>query len=201
MVLDVLHLTNVLHSATGNAIPNHKNLRTGRAKMKGKALWNEEIGQASKHAKTAFHHWKTEGALKDNNNKSYNDMNASKKVLRQIQRQASSKIRESKYDSIMESAEFNQQLFYKLIREQRPTGQTDTGIIVIDDMILNTDEMILNDWNAHFERLGTPDISHHNNMDYSELECELIEQIIIDLKKHRKLLDITTVEVKKLSAN
>jgi hypothetical protein len=101
----------------------------------------------------------------------------------------------------MESAEFNQQLFYKLIREQRPTGQTDTGIIVIDDMILNTDEMILNDWNAHFERLGTPDISHHNNMDYSELECELIEQIIIDLKKHRKLLDITTVEVKKLSAN
>jgi hypothetical protein len=94
----------------------------------------------------------------------------------------------------MESAEFNQQLFYKLIREQRPTGQTDTDIIVID-------EMILNDWNAHFERLGTPDISHHNNMDYSELECELIEQIIIDLKKHRKLLDITTVEVKKLSAN
>jgi len=77
VVLDVLHLTNVLHSATENAIPNHKNLRTG------KALWNEEIGQASKHAKTAFHHWKTEGAIKDNINKSYNDMKASKKVLRQ----------------------------------------------------------------------------------------------------------------------
>jgi hypothetical protein len=49
----------LFHSATENAIPNHKNLRTGRAKMKGKPLWNEEIGQASKHAKTAFHHWNT----------------------------------------------------------------------------------------------------------------------------------------------
>ena len=86
----------LFHSATENAMPNHKNLRTGRAKMKGKALWNEEIGQAWKHAKTAFHHCKTEGAIKDNNNKSYNDMKASKKVLRQKQRQASSKIRESK---------------------------------------------------------------------------------------------------------
>jgi hypothetical protein len=54
------------------------------------------FGQASKHAKTAFHHWKTEGAIKENNNKSSNDMKASKKVLRQKQRQASSKIRESK---------------------------------------------------------------------------------------------------------
>ena len=100
----------------------------------------------------------------------------------------------------MESAEFNQQLFYKLIREQRSTGQTDTDIIVIDDMILNTDEMILNGWNAHFERLSTPDISHHNNMDYSELECELTEQIIIDPKKRKKLSDITTAEVKKKKA-
>ena len=85
----------------------------------------------------------------------------------------------------MESAEFNQHLIYKLKREQRSTGQTDTDIIVIDDMILNTYEMILNGWNAHFERLSTPDydISPHNNMDYSELECELIEQIIIDSKK------------------
>jgi hypothetical protein len=63
----------------------------------------------------------------------------------------------------MESAEFNQQLLYKLIREQRSTGQTDTDIIFIDDMILNTDEKILNGWNAHFERLSTPDINHHNN--------------------------------------
>ena len=76
--------------------------------MKGKALWNKEIGQTSKHAKTAFHQWKTEGAIKDNNNKSYNDMKESKKVLRQKQRHVSSKIRESKYDSIMKSAEFNQ---------------------------------------------------------------------------------------------
>jgi len=54
VVLDVLHLTNVLHSATENAIPNHKNLRISRAKMKGNALWNEEIGQASKHAKNSI---------------------------------------------------------------------------------------------------------------------------------------------------
>ena len=52
---------------------------------------------------------------------------------------------------------------YKLIREQRSTFQTDTDIIFIDDMILNTDEKILNGWNAHFERLSTPDINHHNN--------------------------------------
>jgi hypothetical protein len=54
-------------------------------------------------------------------------------------------------NDIMESADFNQQLFYKLIREQRTTQSDETDTIIIDDMVLSEDECILNGWNTHFQ--------------------------------------------------
>jgi hypothetical protein len=57
----------------------------------------------------------------------------------------------------MESADFNQQLFSKLIREQRTTRSDETDTIIIDDMVLSEDECILNGWNTHpFPIYGMP---------------------------------------------
>ena len=39
------------------------------------------------------------------------------------------------------------------MKEQRSIGQTDTDIIVIDDMILNTDEMIFNGFFFFFNNI------------------------------------------------
>jgi hypothetical protein len=82
----------------------------------------------------------------------------------------SSSNRENKYNDIIESADFNQHLFYKLIREQRTTRSEETDTIIIDDMVLSEDECMLNGWNTHFQRLtlynkflgsfGEPSIFH-----------------------------------------
>jgi regulator of protease activity HflC (stomatin/prohibitin superfamily) len=86
-----------------------------------------------------------ERSPKEPSNALYKEMKESKKTLRQKQQQAAARIRENKYNDIMESADFNQQLFYKLIREQRTTRSDETDTIIIDDMVLNEDECILND--------------------------------------------------------
>ena len=92
----------------------------------------------------------------------------------------------------MESADFNQQLFYKLIREQRTTRSDETDTIIIDDMVLSEDECILNGWNTHFQRLSTPDPGIENTEDPSAMECTLIEEILKDPKKRKEIPDITT---------
>jgi hypothetical protein len=83
----------------------------------------------------------------------------------------------------MESADFNQQLFYKLIREQRTTRSDETDTIIIDDMVLSEDECILNGWNTHFQQLSTPDPGIENTEDPSAMECTVIEEILKDPKK------------------
>jgi ribosomal protein RSM22 (predicted rRNA methylase) len=62
--------------------------------------------------KQAFHKWKIDGSIKEPRNALYKEMKESKKTLRQKLRQAAARIRENKYNDIMESADFNQQLFY-----------------------------------------------------------------------------------------
>ena len=113
-------------------------------------------------------------------------MKESKKTLRQKLQQAAARIRENKYNDIMESADFNQQLFYKLIREQRTTRSDQTDTIIIDDMVLSEDECILNGWNTHFQQLSTPDPGIENTEDPSAMECTLIEEILKDPKKRKE---------------
>ena len=71
LVLDVMHLANVLHTATENAIPNHKANGNRNSKKRGRAPWNEEIGQASRRTKQAFHRWKIDGSIKEPRNALY----------------------------------------------------------------------------------------------------------------------------------
>jgi len=160
--------------STENAIPNHKANGNRNSKKRGRAPWNEEIGQASRRTKQTFHRWRIDGSPKEPRNALYKEMKESKKTLRQKLRQAAARIRENKYNDIIESADFNQQLFYKLIREQRTTRSDETDTIIIDDMVPSEDECILNGWNTHFQRLSTPDPGIENTEDPSAMECTLI---------------------------
>jgi predicted transcriptional regulator len=65
LVLEVMDLGNVLHTATENAIPNHKANGNRNSKNRGRAPWNEEIGQASRRTKQAFHRWKMDAHQKN----------------------------------------------------------------------------------------------------------------------------------------
>jgi hypothetical protein len=78
-----MHLGNVIHTATENAIPNHKANGNRNSKKRGRAPWNQEIGQASRRTKQAFHRWKIDGSIKEPRNALYKEMKESKKTLRQ----------------------------------------------------------------------------------------------------------------------
>ena len=196
--LDIIHLTNVLHTATSNAIPNHKS--NGNRIIKGRKPWNKDIGEASRTAKQAFFQWKQKGANKSNQNKDYLEMKSTKKILRQKQRQAIASIRENKYNTIMESYEFNQPLFYKIIREQRITKQNCTDTIILDDMVLTEEESILNGWNIHFQRLSTPS-DEDGVTNFSDMECSMIEQIIKDPKLRKKIPEVSANQVEEAIQN
>jgi hypothetical protein len=96
-----MHLENVLHTATENAIPNHKANGNRNSKKRVRAPWNEEIGQASRRTKQAFHRWEMDGSPKEPRNALCKEMKESKKTLRQKPRQAAARIRENKYNDIM----------------------------------------------------------------------------------------------------
>jgi hypothetical protein len=74
LVLEVMDLGNVLHTATENAIPNHKANGNRNSKKRGRAPWNEEIGQASRRTKQTFHRWKMDGSPKEPSNALYKEM-------------------------------------------------------------------------------------------------------------------------------
>ena len=60
--------------STENAIPNHKANGNRNSKKRGRAPWNEEIGQASRRTKQAFHRWKIDGSIKEPRNALYKEM-------------------------------------------------------------------------------------------------------------------------------
>jgi hypothetical protein len=66
--------------STENAIPNHKANGNRNSKKRGRAPWNEEIGQASRRTKQTFHRWKIDGSPKEPRNALYKEMKESKKT-------------------------------------------------------------------------------------------------------------------------
>jgi hypothetical protein len=50
---------------------NHKANGNRNSKKRGRAPWNEEIGQASRRTKQAFHRWKIDGSIKEPRNALY----------------------------------------------------------------------------------------------------------------------------------
>ncbi|VDI73763.1 Hypothetical predicted protein [Mytilus galloprovincialis] len=200
IALDVMHLTNVLHEAGTASIPKYNAQKQNVTRTKGRGAWNYEIEKASKAAKIAYHKWKTTGSQRNPNNQLYQDMKSKKKKFRQLQRQAQFRIRETKYNNIMESQEFNQKLFYKLIKEQRTTRHGETDVIIVDDEILDDDEKILNGWKKHFETLATPmnndeydkDVQHLINID-----CLLIEELIKGQQSKQLILKVNDNVIRK----
>ncbi|XP_062617044.1 uncharacterized protein LOC134278766 [Saccostrea cucullata] len=190
LILDIVHLSNTLHTAAETAIPKHKANGKRTQKKKGRTPWNENIGQASRIAKKAHYDWVMEGSPKGQNCMLFNNMKATKKTLRQKQRQAQARIREKKYSDIIKSADLNQKLFFKLVREQRTSHCAETDTLYLDGHELQGDELILKGWNTHFNSLGTPDANQVN-----EEECLLIKEILEDPEKRSEIPDITQMQV------
>ncbi|VDI59355.1 Hypothetical predicted protein [Mytilus galloprovincialis] len=77
---EIEKLTNILHMAGKDSIPNYRKQVTSKAI--GNGIWNEEISQASKHSKNVFYEWKLDGQ----NHEKKQEMIKAKRLLRSAQR-------------------------------------------------------------------------------------------------------------------
>ena len=142
---------------------------------------SEEIRLAAKASKKAWWEWKKAGATKVSTDHNYKQMMTAKKVLRKAQRQHTSRIHREKMEKIAESCG-NDQTFYKLVRQQRTTSATSTGILKINGAIIDSPEDILTAWATYFEKLATPKSDSSFNPEYlsdTQADVELIRRVAL----------------------
>jgi hypothetical protein len=189
VTLSIIHLNNVLQTATEQSIPNYKAKGDKIIrKTKGHSIWNQEIGEASKNSKVAFYKWKQSGTPRDPDNQEHKNMKQSKKLLRQKQRQARARCRDKKYCDIMESSEYNQRLLYKFVNEQRKSKNSETEILIIDGTVITEDNTIIEAWKTHFEGLGTPIDKPHLDQRHNtliNLEYLVIKTLLTDPRNRK----------------
>ncbi|WAR28896.1 LOW QUALITY PROTEIN: LORF2-like protein, partial [Mya arenaria] len=176
--LDIIHLENVLHSATNEAIPGHQK---PTSKPRGKGIWSPEIQAASRRAKVAFGRWKDGGKSRDTSNNLYSEMRNNKKYLRRAQRQHAANKRNSLYEEIMESHNVDSKAFFKLINKQRSQPQHHTETLLTDSGLVTSESEILDTWKEHFNTLATPSCRPHYDNTFKrtvELEMLCIEDLI-----------------------
>ena len=148
---------NMLHSrepsTTGTQPATNK-------KTKGKGKWNEEIAIASKESKAIHREIKNSRVASKEQVHRQKD---AKRKLRRLQRQETTKERETLYKEIMTAEKEDQQLFYKLINKQMKNNQEATKLIHIEGKDLRTNDDII-----HFQKLATPQDTSCNR-DHEEL--------------------------------
>ena len=109
-----------------------------------------------RESKDAFWKWKMEGKPKDSENVLFRENQRLTKKLRSIQRQLYVEQRRSLYEDIMSAHSGDRNTFYKNIKKQRLKGKNTTDKIVVDDVQLDTPDLIREGWATYFGNLAKP---------------------------------------------
>ena len=96
-------------------------------------------------------------------------MKEAKRSLRKEQRRESAKIRTQKIENIM-NTENDSRTFFKLIKDQRKSSNTQTETLIVENQICDTDQKISQGWAKHFQTLATP----LQNENFDEKHKELV---------------------------
>ncbi|CAC5411361.1 unnamed protein product [Mytilus coruscus] len=121
--------------------------------------------------------WKYDGRPIDPNSTSFNNMKVAKKRLRSTQTQHEAVLRKANYEKIMKAHEGDQQIFYRLIANQRRDGTVQTTCLKVDDILLTTPDGIRNGWTNYFQELATPNYIENGYHNQVKLDCLFIEEI------------------------
>jgi len=165
ILLDTVHLENVVKEAAHRSIPGHNKTKT----TKGKGIWSPTIQLASQDSKKAFWEWKEAGRPKQKDDVTFTTMKEKKRDLRRAQRKHEADKRDALYTAVMESHENDKQTFFKLINKQRKTGRSNTDVLKTNNGLASTHNDILNTWTEHFSKLATPKTLEHYDHHFKEL--------------------------------
>ena len=147
------HLNTILRLATEQSIPNYK--PEIKAKKKRQRPWTEQIHQAVKKCRLTWWEWRKAGSPVDHTDPYVCQMKEAKRSLRKEQRRESAKIRTQKIENIM-NTENDSRTFFKLIKDQRKSSNTQTETLIVENQICDTDQKISQGWAKHFQTLATP---------------------------------------------
>ena len=155
--LDILqplsHLNAVLKQATISSIPKFKSEVTVR--QLHSRPWSVRIHDAIKESRLAWWDWRKLGSPTDPGHASVQHRKAAKKTLRKEQRKEAAKKRKDKVEEIMKSKN-DPKVFYKLIKNQRKSSNTQLHTLVVGSKECETQDQIREGWATHFQQLATP---------------------------------------------
>ncbi|MEW8547096.1 MAG: hypothetical protein AB2693_26575, partial [Candidatus Thiodiazotropha sp.] len=169
------HFASTLKSAVRVSIPGHKDSR--KVNPVKDRVWNEEISNAIKECKTAWWQWRQAGAPENRDHPLSQQMKHCKRKLRKTQRQAEAKRRVENSERIMASSG-NDKEFYRLIKLQRKTQDSQLPFLTVNNKILDSPEDICEGWATYFQDLATPSLSENFDNTVKESYAEDTEHIL-----------------------
>ena len=110
-----------------------------KAKKKRQRPWTEQIHQAVKKCWHTWWEWRKAGSPVDHADPYVCQMKEAKRSLRKEQRRESAKIRTQKIENIM-NTEKDSRTFFKLIKDQRISSNTQTETLIVENQICDTDQ-------------------------------------------------------------
>ncbi|MEW8546334.1 MAG: reverse transcriptase family protein, partial [Candidatus Thiodiazotropha sp.] len=168
------HLNAVLKQATACSIPKFKTEVSVRQLQS--RPWSDKIHDAIKESRLAWWEWRQSGSPTDPMHESVIRRKTARKTLRKEQRQEAVKRRRDKVEEIMKSRN-EPKTFYKLIKNQRKSANTQLHTLVVDGEECETQEQIREGWAAHFQQLATPLENPRFDQDYKRLVDSDVEAI------------------------
>ena len=141
-----------------NAVKTHeKAIPKSRFRKNVKSYWCNELDNLKRAKVKAFREWEREGRPRDPQNPFTIANKTAKKVFRKRLKVIAKEYEEEKIMKAIESAEIDRNVFWKLLKRERdgpklktPSIKNNAGKVVhdVDD--------ILDVWQLHFSKLGTP---------------------------------------------
>ena len=147
--VDIQRLNNALTSAAAECSPASR--PAGKPKH---FKWSPLLKPLVAETKECFHTWKQAGRPPAGTPCS-DDMKQAKKRLRSMQKSIDAEERNQRHAQIMMASETDQDLFYKLVRQQRGDGQ-DTHAVINFKSDPNNNLSQIDNWANYFEDLATP---------------------------------------------
>lgn len=129
--------------------------------------WDIALKPLALVAKHSHWKWKCAGKPQHDDSPEWQKWKRDKKFLRSAQRQLQATHRKKRHQEIMDASHENQSLFFKLVKQQRSSGRSNSCELEFSGQMLSGNAAVLA-WAEYFEQLATPKDSPAFDAEYKE---------------------------------
>ena len=177
-LLERLQASNIyetLDSFTQEMIQTSKsNLPRQKPRKNRKAEWSKEVDKAYQNTKKQWKQWKDSGRPRNQDNQLRRDYLESKKQFRKELQFSRAKLKESKYQQILDAKENDSKLYHRLVGENRKTREVVTDKLVVNGTTYQ-DEELAGGWAEYFSCLATPNLTGDHATNIADLTDTILE--------------------------